>query len=177
MADDAEVRLFEVAKNQDILMHNLSAEMSVKTSLYLVFAVFSFNASVQIINFVKDNSMPSAKCAVAICGISATMNLLGGIFLLIAALIRGYSAFPSRKMADWITELKQFRETNPGLATSRDPAREVLNVLIKTAENNKAENESKADWIERGAICLFLSVPFLVAGTGFALFAFFSRPS
>jgi hypothetical protein len=176
MADEAEVRLFEVAKNQDMIMHNLSAEMSVKTSLYLVFSAFSFSASIQIINFAKDILGPSAKIAIAVCGISAAASLFGGVFLLTAALVRRYSVFPSKKMADWITDLKQFRESNPQQATSTDPATEVLNVLVKTAEKNKTENEAKADWIERGAFCLFASVPFLAIGGALALYAFFSHP-
>ncbi|MBZ5696741.1 MAG: hypothetical protein LAN36_15450 [Acidobacteriia bacterium] len=176
MTEDAEVRLFEVVKNQDVIMHNLSAEMSVKTSLYLVFSAFSFSASIQVINFAKDIAMPCAKTAIVSCGISAAMSLLGGVFLLIAAMIRRYNTFPSHKMAEWIVSLRQFRETYPKQATSRDPATEVLNALVKTAEHNKTENEAKADWIERGAYCLFASVPFLAVGGALALLAFFSRP-
>lgn len=176
MTDDAEARLFEVAKNQDVIMHNLSAEMSVKTTLYLVFSTFSFNASIQVINLVKSLSTWSAKSAIAFCGVSAALSLLGGICLLGAAMIRRYSAFPSHQMADWIVSVRQFREAHPDLATARDPAREVLRVLVETAENNKAESEAKADWIERGAWFLFASVPLLAAAGALALCAFVNRP-
>ena len=176
MFEDAEVRLFEVAKNQDVIMHNLSAEMSIKTSLYLVFSAFSFTASIQVINFAKDDPMHYAKSAVAFCGAAAAMSLFGGVFLLIAATVRNYSAFPSNKMAAWVVNLKKFRETYPALATSTNPATEVLNALVRTAENNKVENEKKADWIERGAWCLFASVPLLAVGGALALYVFFSRP-
>lgn len=41
MDQTPEQMLFDIAKGQDVLMHNTSSELGVKTSLYLVFSVFS----------------------------------------------------------------------------------------------------------------------------------------
>ncbi|HWF37791.1 MAG TPA: hypothetical protein VG322_04685 [Candidatus Acidoferrales bacterium] len=173
MPDDAEIRLFEVVKSQDVVMHSVSAEMGVKTSLYLVFSAFYFAASMQVVNLVKGNPSPEAKTSITICAVGAALSLLGGIFLLSAAMRRDYKAFPTLKMANWIVAIKEFREKNPTLATSREPATEILNALVKTVDNNKRENELKASWVDRGAFCLFASVPFLAVGAAFALYCLF----
>lgn len=175
---DIEDRLFEVAKGQDQIMHRLSAEMSVKTSLYLVFTAFIFSAAIQIVNFSKDIAVPCARTAIKLSSASAAFSLTAGILLLIAALVRTYGAFPTRRVADWIKNLKEYKQEYPEYPREQaaDPSEVILFRLIDTAEKNKAESEKKAWWITAGAYCLFAATAFLALGGGFALYAFFSRP-
>jgi hypothetical protein len=176
MFEEAGDRLFEVAKAQDQLMHSLSAEMSVKTSLYLVFTAFIFSASIQLINFCKDVPTPCSRTGIALCGTSAAFSLLAGIMLLIAALVRQYNIFATRKMNDWVFGLKEYHAKYPN-AETESPSDGVLMELIETVEKNKAENEKKATWITAGACLLFGAVAFLALGGGFALYSYFNRPS
>ena len=89
----AEEMLFDIAKGQDTILHNASAELGVKTSLYLVFTAFTFNASVQVVMFAKELPPPGARYSVISSSISGGISLLAGIMLLIAALIRQYWVF------------------------------------------------------------------------------------
>jgi hypothetical protein len=175
MTENQNVRLFEVVKAQDAILHNLSGELGVKTSLYLVFTAFMFSASIQVINFAKDLASPWARWAIVSCSTGAAIALLSGIGLLIAALVREYKIFPSRKMAIWIRSLEAYRAKYPDQPTE-DPDDAILKTLIDTAEANKLENEIKAVWITWGARGLFLSVPFVAAGGACAIYAFFNRP-
>jgi len=174
--EEVDQRLFEVAKGQDQIMHSVSAEMSVKTSLYLVFTAFVFSASIQIVNFSKDVATPCSRTAIKLSSASAAFSLLAGIMLLIAALVREYKLFPTRKMVDWVKTLAEYHSEYPNAATIT-PSEGVLIELINTAEKNKAESEKKASWITVGAVFLFIAVAFLGLGGGFALYAFFTRPS
>jgi hypothetical protein len=176
MSEEIEQRLFEVARGQDQIMHSLSAEMSVKTSLYLVFTAFIFSASIQIINFSKDVAAPCSRIAIKLSGTSAAFSLLAGVMLLIAALMREYKIFPTRKMVAWVKALGKYKSDYPDEETIT-PSEGVLNGLIDTAEQNKTESEKKAAWITAGALFLFIAVAFLALGGGFGLYAFFSRPS
>lgn len=176
MSEEIEERLFEVAKAQDQIMHNLSAEMSVKTSLYLVFTAFIFSASIQIINFVKDAATPCGRIAIVLCSASAGFSLLAGIMLLIAALVREYKVFPTRAMVEWVKNIGSYREKYPA-APVENLSEAVLLELIDTAEVNQTESEKKASWITAGALLLFVAVATLALGGGFALYAFFSLPS
>jgi hypothetical protein len=157
-------------------MHSLSAEMSVKTSLYLVFTAFIFSASVQVINFSKDLSTPCGATAIKLCSISAGFSLLAGTMLLVAAMVRQYKIFPTREMVEWVRRTEQYREEYPETA-AEEPSKGVLLELIDTAEVNQVESEKKAKWITGGAFVLFAALAFLAIGGGFALYAFFSRPS
>jgi len=176
MSEEIEQRLFEVAKGQDQIMHSVSAEMSVKTSLYLVFTAFIFSATIQIVNFSKDVAAPCSRTAIKLCSISAALSLLAGIMLLVAAMAREYKVFPTRKMIAWVKTLLKYKDDYPS-AESMTPSEGVLIELVNTAEQNKVENEKKATWITAGAFFLFIAVAFLALGGGFALYAFFSRPS
>jgi hypothetical protein len=176
MSEEIEQRLFEVAKGQDQIMHSLSAEMSVKTSLYLVFTAFIFSASIQIVNFSKDVVMPCSRTAIKLCSISAGVSLLAGIMLLVAAMVRTYKAFPTREMVEWVKSIGIYSKENPDEAAEQ-PSEGVLLGLIDTAEANQRESEKKAAWITVGAYLLFIAVAFLAIGGGFALYALFSRPS
>ena len=171
----AEVRLFEVVKSQDAIMHSTSAELGVKTSLYLVFSAFVFSTSIQLINFAKDLPRPLSQYAVAICAIGSAISLVAALALLIAALVRTYKIFPSRAMAGWINETKAYKERYPEEKTE-DTAEGILGVLIETVDANQVESEKKAKWIQVGSACLFIALPFLVFGGALALRAFFSRP-
>ena len=104
MPDNAEVRLFDVVKGQDAILHSTSGELGVKTSLYLVFSAFIFSASIQLINFAKDLPRPLSQYAVASCSVGAAISLIAALALLIAALVRTYKIFPSRAMAGWIKD-------------------------------------------------------------------------
>ena len=176
MPEDVEQRLFEIAKGQDQIMHSLSAEMSVKTSLYLVFTAFIFSASIQVINFSKDLAAPCGGAAIKLCSISAGFSLLAGTTLLVAAMVREYRIFPTREMVEWVKSTEEYREEYPTAAVE-EPSKGVLLELIETAEVNQRESEKKARWITAGAFVLFAALAFLAIGGGFALYAFFSRPS
>lgn len=174
MTDNANIRLFEVVKGQDVITHNISGELGVKTSLYLVFSAFIFSASIQLVNFAKDLAPPLNRCAVAVCSIGAAVSLLSAFALLIAALVRTYKIFPSNEMAAWIKSMQEYKEKYPR-ETIQDTSEGILNSLIETADANQIENEKKATWIEVGAWLLFFSLPFLVIGGALALCAFFSH--
>ena len=174
MSDNAEARLFDVVKGQDVITHNISGELGVKTSLYLVYSAFIFSASIQLINFAKDLPAPVSHFAVANCSIGAAISLLSGLALLVAALVRTYKIFPSAAMAAWIQQMQEYRLAYPEESVE-DTSEGIVKVLIETVDANQAENEKKASWIETGAWLLFFSLPFLVTGGGFALWAFFIR--
>jgi hypothetical protein len=176
MPEEIEQRLFEVAKGQDQIMHSLSAEMSVKTSLYLVFTAFIFSASIQIVNFSKDVAVPCSRTAIKLCSASAAFSLLAGIMLLVAALVREYKVFPTREMLTWVKSMGSYSKEYPSVAVE-SPSEGVLLELIDTAEMNKIESEKKAAWITAGAALLFIAVALIALGGGFAIYAFFSRPS
>ena len=176
MSDSAEQRLFDIARGQDVIMHNVSSELGVKTSLYLVFTVFTFSASLQLITFAKDLPSSYARCSVVSSSISAGISLLASIMFLIAALVRRYWLFPSNDILQWIQGLRDYASQHPGVATE-DTANGVLEVLIEPARQNKLENERKGTQITLGAIFLFFSVPFLAMGGALAIYAFFIRPS
>jgi hypothetical protein len=175
MSEEIEQRLFEVAKGQDQIMHSVSAEMSVKTSLYLVFTAFIFSAAVQIVNFSKDVAGPCSRTAIKLCSVSAVCSLVAGIMLLVSAMVREYKIFPLRRVFDWVKSVGEYKSNYPGAETA-NPAEVVILRLIDTVEKNKAESEKKATWITAGALFLFIAVAFLALGGGFALYAFFSRP-
>jgi len=164
-----------MAKQQDSVMHNLSGELGVKTSLYLVFAAFILSASIQILNFAKDLKAPSAQCAILFCSLGAAIALLAGIALLAAALVRTYKVFPAQEMADWLEKMKDYTSKYPNEAIS-DPANGVLKTVIQTIDANQIENEKKAKWIQIGAWCLFASLPFFAIGGALAVYSYFSRP-
>src|SRR5262249_26048198 len=145
MFDDVDVRLFEIVKQQDSVMHNVSGELGVKTSLYLVFAAFVLSASIQLLNFVKDMNLYSARCAVVFCSLGAAIALLAGIALLGAALVRSYSIFPSQATAEWIEKLRDYKNKYPN-ETVEDPAKGLLRTMIRTVDANQVENEKKARW-------------------------------
>jgi hypothetical protein len=176
MPEDIERQLFEIAKGQDQIMHSLSAEMSVKTSLYLVFTAFIFSASLQVINFSKDLRSPCSETAIELCSVGAGFSLLAGTMLLVAAMVREYKIFPTREMVDWVRGTEKYREEYPAAAVE-EPSKGVLLELIDTAEVNQMESEKKARWITAGAFVLFAALASLAIGGGFALYAFFSRPS
>jgi hypothetical protein len=125
--EDIERELFEIAKGQDQTMHNLSAEMSVKTSLYLVFTAFIFSASIQVINFSKDLRSPCSGTAIKLCSVS--FSLLAGTMLLVAAMVREYEIFPTREMVEWVKNIEKYKEEYPNDA-AEEPARGVLLELI-----------------------------------------------
>ncbi|HUK25620.1 MAG TPA: hypothetical protein VLV49_13645 [Terriglobales bacterium] len=175
MPNEIEQALFGVAKSQDQVMHNLSAEMSVKTSLYLVFTAFVFSASIQLINLSKDAAAPCSRTAIELCGTSAAFSLCAGIMLLIAALVREYKTFPTRGMVQWVKDVDSYRRENPN-ARVEEPLEGILLELIDTAEVNQTESEKKARWVTRGALFLFTAIGFLALAGGFALYAFLNRP-
>jgi hypothetical protein len=172
---NATERLFDVAKGQDIILHNLSAELGVKTSLYLVFTAFMFSASIQTINLAKDLPRYS-HCAVAFSSISAALSLLAATALLIAALVREYFVFPSSRIQEWLVRLEEYKVTYPEAITA-NPTDVMLRMLIETGKRNKLENEKKADQITWGARILFSAIPFLIIGGTLAVCGYFSRPS
>jgi hypothetical protein len=164
--------MFELAKSVDYTAHSISAELSVKTSLYLVFAAFVFTASIQLINFAKD---VRSYAAVVICAIGAAVALFSAIALLIAALIRQYNIFPAQDMNSWLEKLDCYRKAYPNIPTE-DPNAVMLKMLITTADDNQLVNERKADWIECGAWLLFVAIPFLAIGGGVAIYSALIRP-
>lgn len=155
MSERVEQRLFEIARGQDQIMHSASAEMSVKTSLYLVFAAFIFSASIQMINFSKDIAVPCGRLAIKLCSASAAFSLLAGTMLLVAALVREYKVFPTRKVAEWIKKLYEYKEKYPD-AKTKDPSDVMLLQLIETAEENKKETEKKPSGLVREHSCYSL---------------------
>jgi hypothetical protein len=175
MPDNADVRLFEMVKQQDSTMHTLSGELGVKTSLYLVFAAFVLSASIQILNFAKDLHIYAARCAVFFCSLGAAIALCAGVALLGAALVRNYKIFPASEVADWLKKMKDYQTSYPQQAID-DPASGLLQTVIKTVEANQIVNEKKARWIEVGAWLLFASLPFFAVGGAFAVYAYFSHP-
>jgi hypothetical protein len=175
MPDNADSRLFEMAKQQDVIMHNASGELGVKTSLYLVFAAFMISASIQMVNFAKDMHTHTARCAVLLCSLGAAIALLSGVALLFAAVVRTYSVFPAKAMRDWLKDMEKFRTENPGERID-DPSSGLVQTLIETVDENQIVNERKGRWIEVGAGLLFISLPFSAVGGAFAVCAYFSRP-
>ena len=173
MADEADVRLFELAKNVDTTMHQMSAELSVKTSLYLVFAAFVFSASLQLMNFSKDLH---SYAAIAICGIGAVVSLLSAIALLIAALVRKYKLFPAQDMKSWMAQIDEYKREYPD-ASVEDRSTAILETLIETADANQIVNETRSDWVECGAWLLFAALPFLAIGGGIAVYVCLSHLS
>jgi hypothetical protein len=171
----ADVRLFEMAKQQDSIMHSLSGELGVKTSLYLVFAAFVLSASIQLLNFAKDLHAYSARCAVLSCSLGAAIALLSGAALLVAAFVRNYKVFPAKAMADWLKNIQNYQKEYP-LEHLDDPSNSLLQTMIETVDANQIVNEKKAQWIEVGAYLLFASLPFFAVGGAFAVCAYFSRP-
>lgn len=172
MEDKVELRLFELAKNVDAIQHNISAELSVKTSLYLVFSAFVFSASLQLMSFAKDLH---SYVAVFLCGIGAVVSLLSAIALLVGATVRNYKIFPAQDMTTWIKEVEEYRRTHPGEETS-DPFAVIRETLVETADLNQEVNERKAGWVETGAWLLFGSMPFLAIGGGLAVWILLSHP-
>jgi hypothetical protein len=152
--------LFEIAKSQDALMQNLSSELSVKTSLYLVFSVFLFNAAFQISNFARDIPGELSGHAIHSAGIGALLALLGAILLLVAALVRNYSMFPLPETAKWLEDTEEFLKHYPE-SSLQDPEVAIREILEETILANKVENERKASWITRGAWFLIFSVPII----------------
>jgi len=167
----ADTRVFEMVKQQDSMMHGISAELGVKTSLYLVFAVFELNASIQLLNFAKDFKTPSASYAILLCSVGAIVALVAGVALLSAALVRSYSVFPARDMADWLAKIRDYQNKNPHEEV--DPLKGLLQTMIQTVDNNQAINERKARWIDVGSWCLFASLFLFAIGAGFAIRAYF----
>jgi hypothetical protein len=175
MPDNAEVRLFELAKQQDFVQHNMSAELGVKTSLYLVFAAFMLSAAIQLLNFAKDQHVPIARTAVFFSSIGAVIALLSGTALLIAAFVRNYKIFPAQQVANWLKDIKDYQTQYPEEKLD-DPANSLLQTLISTVDENTIVNEKKAQWIEWGATLLLISLPFMAIGGAFAVYAYFSHP-
>lgn len=163
-----------MTKQQDTIMHNLSAELSVKTSLYLVFAAFVLSATIQILNFAKDLHGRSAHCAVFFCAIGAAIALLSGVMLLSAAVVRNYRIFPAKDMAVYLKKMEAYKRDYPQEKMD-DPESGILETLIETVDANQVVNEKKARWIEVGTWLLFASLPFFAVGGAFAICAYFSR--
>lgn len=168
--------MFDIAKQQDLVMHNLSSELSVKTSLYLVFSAFVITASIQMMNFAKDTNPCSTRYAVLFCALGAGFALLAGLSLLIAAAVRNYSIFPLTSMADWLRQMEEFRKNHPD-NHAVDSSRGFMGTLIKTIDNNQIVNEKRARWIERGMWFLLISLPFTATGGICAVWIYFSRLS
>jgi hypothetical protein len=163
--------MFDMVKQQDSTMHSISAELGVKTSLYLVFAVFELNASIQLLNFAKDFKASSASYAILLCSFGAVVALIAGAALLTAALVRNYSVFPARDMASWLAQIRDYQKENP--QNEVDPLKGLLETMIQTVDANQAINERKARWIDVGSWCLFASLFFFAIGAGFAIRAYF----
>ena len=155
MDDDTNFRLFEMAKQQDSLMHAFSVELSVKTSLYLVFAAFVLSSSIQVLNFARDMHTPSAQSAVLFCAVGAGIALVSGAVLLRAALIRQYKIFPVADTANWLKSISDYKRQYPEEEVS-DPSVGLLQTIIQTVDANQIENEKKAQWIEVGAGILLI---------------------
>ncbi len=173
MQIEAKKMLFDIAKGQDMLMHTISAELGVKTSLYLVFSVFLFNATLQISEFAKDQPTIWSYRSIVFSTIGATLSLLSATTLLIAPLVRKYQLFPVGKMARWIEQLSEFKQQYPEeeLPEAEDGIRETFEETIAA---NKSANERKAFWITLGAFLLFIAVPFVALAGIFAFFAYLS---
>jgi len=156
--------IFDIAKGQDVLMHNTSSELGVKTSLYLVFSVFLINAAFQISSFAKGLESVWGHRAIITSFFGAGTALIGGVALLIAALVRTYHVVPIgdlRKYAQDITDYKRQYPDEPGA----DVEEGILTTIEATVERNLHVNEQKGLWITVGATALLVSVPF-VAGAG-----------
>jgi len=173
-SEEANKMIFEISKNQDGLMHSTSGELGVKTSLYLVFSFFIFNAAFQIVAFSKGMAYPS-EYAILFGVIGAGIALLGAILLLVAAFVRSYMLFPSRGMKDWIESMGKFKQENPDIPTENE-YEGVLDSLEETVSHNKSINEQKSLWITRAAYVLFVSVLFVAVSGGLSYIAYLNHP-
>lgn len=175
MADTPRDMLFEMNKQQDLVMHNLSSELAVKTSLYLVFTAFTMSAAIQIMSFCKDLSSCSARCGVLFCALGAAIALLAGLSFLIAALVRDYSMFPAKDMATFIHTSEDWNNLHPD-----DPvniSKGVMDTLVRTVDDNQVVNQKKSIWLKVGSWMLMASLPFTAIGGFFAVVAYFTRSS
>lgn len=175
VTENAELRVYDMAKQQDAAMHNLSGELGVKTSLYLVFTAFVLSASIQIVTFAKDLPAQSGRHAVIFSALGAAVALFAGIALLVAAFVRTYKIFPAQDMANWLEDIKNYATKYPE-AQIDDPARGVLRTVIQTVDANQRENEKKAQWIKIGAFFLFASLPLFAIGGALAIRAYLIHP-
>lgn len=176
MADNASDMLFEMAKQQDLIMHNLSGELAVKTSLYLVFSAFIITASIQVINLAKDNlakNMCSTgpRFAMLLSALGAAIALVAGFSFLVAAIVRDYSVFPANDVLSWLKRMEEYRKKNPG--DEIDCSGGLMQTLISTIDQNHAINEKKSAWIKIGTRLLFISLPFTAVGGFLAIKAYF----
>ena len=171
MAGETEQKLFDIAKGQDALMQSISTELGVKTSLYLVFSVFMFNAAFQIVNFARDFQSAWGQCAIQSAGIGAGLALSAAIALLIAALVRNYRMFPVAETAKWLKDTQAFFQQHPEM-TPPDPELAIREILEDTVLANKRVNERKAFWITVGAWLLIATVPCIALGGLFSFLAY-----
>ncbi len=168
--------LFDIAKSQDALMQNMSAELGVKTSLYVVFSIFLFNAAFQINSFVKDIHGAWSRRAIESSMIGAAIALAGALALLVAALVRNYNMFPLPESAKWLKDMDDYRKEFPNEKIP-DEDEALREIMEETIAANKTENERKADWVTVGSWLLFLAVPFVALAGLFSFFAYrMNRP-
>src|SRR5262249_53084001 len=152
-------------------------ELGVKTSLYLVFSAFLFNAAFQVSSFVKPIESRWAFRAIVFAVVGAALALSGGIFLLVAAMVRRYSVIPLEELTSFLTESSEYRSKYPN-AEVLDEQDGILTTVNRTVQANFDANEKKAGWIEIGAMILFAAIPFVVIAGVLALTAYVSnRPS
>ena len=170
MESETNKMLFDIAKSQDALMQSMSTELGIKTSLYLVFSVFMFNAAFQTVNFVKDFRGVWSQYAIQFVGVGAGLALAAAIALLIAALVRTYKMFPVSETAVWLKEAAAFFQQHPEV-TPQDSELAIREILEETILANKQVNERKAFWITVGAWLLITAVPCIAVGGLFSFLA------
>jgi hypothetical protein len=175
MPDNARDMLFEMNKQQDLVMHNLSSELAVKTSLYLVFTAFTMSAAIQIMGFCKDIKSCSARYAVLFSALGAALALLAGASFLVAALVRDYSMFPGKAMADFIQTSEMWNNGHPDDLVNVPNG--FMDTLIRTVDDNQIVNQKKTVWLKVGAWMLMTSLPFTALGGIFAVVAYLTRSS
>jgi len=171
MENETRKMLFEIAKSQDSLMHTASSELGVRTSLYLVFAVFLFNAAFQVSTFARGVDSVWATRAVITSTFGAGAALAGGVALMIAALTRTYSVVPIQGLQKYVLELAEYKQQNP-TENLPDTEDEIIASLEETTAANLEVNEKKGFWNTLGATALFIAVPFVVGGGILAFVAY-----
>lgn len=122
--------ILELAKTQDSLMHSTSAELGVKTSLYLVFSVFLVNAAFQIGSFARGIESPWSSRAVVTGFFGAATALLAGIALLVAALVRTYHVVPIGRLRQYVKDIADYKHEYPDASEAN-----VVEGIIETIED------------------------------------------
>jgi hypothetical protein len=161
MQPEVKKMLFDIAKTQDAQMQNVSSELGVKTSLYLVFSVFLFNTSFQINNFASGFPEPWSERVITLSMVGAVITLVGALALLAAALIRDYRMFPVPNTAKWIADTDEYARKYPD-AELQDQEVAIREILDETVSANKSVNQTKGWWINLAACILFVAVPIVV---------------